>query len=336
VVQDFAQSLNHFETAAHAGHPDAAGNLGLMYLQGVGTEQDNATALEWLRIGAEGNSALALNALGHIYLHGMGAPKNLTKSVEYFQAAAKLDFVEAKFNLGSLYYDGVGVTKDHVKAKEYFLACGKEHPFAAYNLGVMAFSEGDPCAAASHWKVVSEIHSNLQIAHGDVKHDRLWPAFLEYLLAAEMGVELAVMNAAYIIETQLIPERLEWPEALRNNTDLLKVLKHIFRIAAAQRNPEAATRMGEFANADGDEASAESQFNLALQYDDMHPRAMYNLASLHQQQWMAGGDESSLHKAQALHYKAMGAPWPHSAPAYLASAVLQVQAVVASVYAWLV
>ena len=78
--------MRHYEAAANAGEPAAASSLGLMHLQGVGTEQDNATAIKWLEKGAESKHPIALNGLGYVHLHGFGRDINYTEAVKFFFA----------------------------------------------------------------------------------------------------------------------------------------------------------------------------------------------------------------------------------------------------------
>lgn len=49
---DSAKAFEYYSKAASAGEPTAFSHLGNMYAQGVGVDQDNATALEYFRRGA--------------------------------------------------------------------------------------------------------------------------------------------------------------------------------------------------------------------------------------------------------------------------------------------
>ena len=56
-----------------------------MHLQGVGTPQDNTTALKWLELGAAKKNPIALNGLGYAYLHGFGKDVNYTEAMKLFK-----------------------------------------------------------------------------------------------------------------------------------------------------------------------------------------------------------------------------------------------------------
>lgn len=75
--------------AAEAGDAPAMAHLGHMYMNGVGVEASNATALEWFRQAAERNHPSALFGLGYMHLSGFGVPKDAKKAFKYFTAAAE-------------------------------------------------------------------------------------------------------------------------------------------------------------------------------------------------------------------------------------------------------
>jgi SEL1 protein len=60
-----------------------------MYMNGVGVEASNATALEWFKQAAERNHPSALFGLGYLHLSGFGVPKDAKKAFKYFTAAAE-------------------------------------------------------------------------------------------------------------------------------------------------------------------------------------------------------------------------------------------------------
>ena len=94
-------------------------HLGNMYAQGVGTDQDNATALEYFRRGAARDHPPSQNGLGFMYMHGHGVARDFKKALEYFKTAAERGNAEAQFNLGAMYIGGMGVRKAYDKALHY-------------------------------------------------------------------------------------------------------------------------------------------------------------------------------------------------------------------------
>ena len=59
-----------------------------MYAQGMGVEQDNATALEFFRKGAAKGHAPSQNGLGYMYMQGYGVAQSHSKALQLFQKAA--------------------------------------------------------------------------------------------------------------------------------------------------------------------------------------------------------------------------------------------------------
>jgi hypothetical protein len=59
-----------WERAAHFGDGEAARNLGHLYRQGLGVEQDTAIAVAWYQVAADAGVASAQYNLGMVYLNG--------------------------------------------------------------------------------------------------------------------------------------------------------------------------------------------------------------------------------------------------------------------------
>lgn len=83
-------------------------NLGLLYF--------NAAKL---------NNKDSLNNLGDIYTNCQGIEQNYTKAIEYYVKSEKLNNMYAINNLKVLYANGKGVEQDYTKAIEYFERAGK-------------------------------------------------------------------------------------------------------------------------------------------------------------------------------------------------------------------
>ena len=58
------------------------GFVGSMYASGMGTDQDNATALQWLQKSADAGSATGQCGLGLLYMHGQGVPRDYEKAAQ--------------------------------------------------------------------------------------------------------------------------------------------------------------------------------------------------------------------------------------------------------------
>ena len=86
---------------------------------------------------ADGN-IYAMNDLGALYYDGRGCNQDFTKAVYYYDMAAKLGNRQAQENLGYCYYYGRNVTVDYEKAFHYFaLGAFDGHLISLYKIGDM-------------------------------------------------------------------------------------------------------------------------------------------------------------------------------------------------------
>jgi TPR repeat protein len=111
VDQDYAQSLSWFKKAAQGGNRQAAFNLGLMYKNGEGTKEDMTAARGWfIRASDAGDvrAALQLGTMAYV-------EKDYAKARDYFLKAAKGGLAEGEMNAGVLYIRGEGVSQDFVE-----------------------------------------------------------------------------------------------------------------------------------------------------------------------------------------------------------------------------
>ena len=77
---DFKLAQLELQPLAEQGNADAQFNLGLMYFNGTGVQQDDQTALKWFRLAADQGDAFAQFALGNMYFMGRGVAKNFVAS----------------------------------------------------------------------------------------------------------------------------------------------------------------------------------------------------------------------------------------------------------------
>lgn len=109
---DYATALQQFRPLAEQGNASAQNDLGWMYSQGNGVNQDFKEAMKWYRLAAEHGSARAQYNLGVMYHQGSGIPKNLQEAMKLYRMAATQGDAQAQYNLGFMYANGEGVPKD--------------------------------------------------------------------------------------------------------------------------------------------------------------------------------------------------------------------------------
>ena len=117
---DYPDSFNWTQKAAAQGNPEAQGDLGYMYHDGLGVTKDDAQAIAWLQKAVNQDNAEAENSLGTLYASGSGVPKDYAKAISLFQKAAKNEYSLAPGNLGDMYYFGRGISKDYYQAFNWY------------------------------------------------------------------------------------------------------------------------------------------------------------------------------------------------------------------------
>ena len=142
VQQDRAEAVRWYRLAAEQGFARAQTNLGVMYSDGRGVQQDRAEAVRWYRLAAEQGFARAQTNLGNMYSNGRGVQQDRAEAVRWYRLAAEQGFARAQTNLGVMYSDGRGVQQDRAEAVRWYrLAAEQGYAAAQTNLGVM-YSDG--------------------------------------------------------------------------------------------------------------------------------------------------------------------------------------------------
>jgi TPR repeat protein len=138
VQQNYAEAAKWYRLAAAQGNAGAQLNLGLMYDEGHGVHQDYSEAMKWYRLAAaQGNAGAQFN-LGVMYTFGQGVQQNYAEAAKWYLLAAAHGDAHAQFNLGLMYAQGRGVKQNYAEAvKWYRLAAAQGEAGAQANLGVM-------------------------------------------------------------------------------------------------------------------------------------------------------------------------------------------------------
>jgi localization factor PodJL len=119
-AQKTAAVAAHLSALADAGNPKAELLLGLQYLDGVGTNVNEAEAAKWLERAANTGEAIAAYRLGTLYERGHGVPADAGKAMHWYSLAAKLGNRKAMHNLAVAYAEGSGGPKDLTQAAQWF------------------------------------------------------------------------------------------------------------------------------------------------------------------------------------------------------------------------
>ena len=116
---DYQTALKLWKPLADQGDARAQYNLGLMYRNGNGI-QDDVEAAKWFRKAAENGDIKAQHNLGMMYTYGEGVEQDYAEAVKWYRKAADKGYAMAQFNLGLMYHDGEGVKQNRTVAKEWF------------------------------------------------------------------------------------------------------------------------------------------------------------------------------------------------------------------------
>lgn len=84
----YNRAYDDFYDRAVKGDPIAQNNLGHMYADGRGVEQDTKEALKWYLKAAEQGNTTAMVNLGMAYLYGRGVSESKRRACKYFEKAS--------------------------------------------------------------------------------------------------------------------------------------------------------------------------------------------------------------------------------------------------------
>ena len=136
--QEVEEVVKRYRKAAEQGDADVQYNLGMMYFEGRGIEEDDVEAAKWYRKAAEQGNAKAQNELGDMYEYGVGVEQDDAEAVKWYRKAAEQGDADAQYELGDMYSIGLGVEQDDAEAvKWYRKAAEQGNVEAQCNLGEM-------------------------------------------------------------------------------------------------------------------------------------------------------------------------------------------------------
>ncbi len=117
----YQEAANWYQKAAEAGESVAAYNLGTLYYNGQGFQQDYAQALHWFKEAANRNDPYAEFQLGMMYDLGHGVDASPDQERYWYLKAARQGLAAAQYNLAVMYHNAEGVSQDDVRAYAWLL-----------------------------------------------------------------------------------------------------------------------------------------------------------------------------------------------------------------------
>lgn len=285
VERDHAAALSYFRMAAAAGDAEAMAHLGSMCANGYGTEQSYKEAHEWWSRAARRNNPHALFGLGYLHLAGLGGVSaDADRAFHLFSKAAEQGHADAHFFLGVMHQRGLGVRRKSVqRAFTYFsLAAHAGHALSQYNAAMMHLAgKGTPrnCKpAVTQLKSLAEkgpAAAALQAGHEAYFRGRFGAALLAYLRAADLGVEVAQSNAAWMLERGYAVAPTPASSALSFS---------LYRQSAAQGNVASLLSLGDayFYGRGVEQDWVRSAAVYYEAYQERSAEAMFNLGFMHE------------------------------------------------------
>ena len=180
---DYDEARTIWSELAHDGDVDAQFNLGTLYENGFGVEEDAEQAARWYRAAAARRVDLARLALARLQRTGALEPEPDEDQIKLLETAARRGLAEAQYELGVAYDRGLGVTQNHATAAGWYQRAAEQGlTDAQYNLATL-FDEGLGTPR-------------------DFEQARDW-----YMRAADAGEARAMNNLGYIYEKGLTGRR---------------------------------------------------------------------------------------------------------------------------------
>lgn len=138
IEQDFEHAMQLYALSAQQGVTQAQFNLGLMYDRGEGVAQDYREAYYWYLQAAENGSADGQYAVGTMNFYGQGMRENFPEAMRWYQESARQGHRDSQYNLGVMHMSGLGTEPNPTVALTWFsMAADNGSVDAQYNAALM-------------------------------------------------------------------------------------------------------------------------------------------------------------------------------------------------------
>lgn len=143
VRQDYAEAAVWLRQAARQGHGDSANKMGVIFKNGLGTEQNLEKAVLWFTYGANAGDRFAQGNLAVCYLNGEWVRRDYEQAARWFEEAARRGHADSQYFLGLMYAKGVGVARDAGKAREWLALAARDDNTEAAELLESLYDDAD-------------------------------------------------------------------------------------------------------------------------------------------------------------------------------------------------
>ena len=118
---DFIVEL--YKEAIEEGNADAMNDLGALYSNGRGCEQDYKKAVAYYEMSAKLGHRCATENLGYCYYYGRSVPKDYEKAFLYFSLGAFEGRTISLYKIGDMYLNGYYVERNPIEAFRIYSRC---------------------------------------------------------------------------------------------------------------------------------------------------------------------------------------------------------------------
>ncbi len=101
---DMVAAFYYLDKAAKQNYCSAYGYIGMMLIDGIGTNQDYNQAFDYFTKGDKCNDFQSTFGLGLCYENGYGVKNNVEDAIRYYKKAADSNYAPAQFNLSMLLF----------------------------------------------------------------------------------------------------------------------------------------------------------------------------------------------------------------------------------------
>ncbi|MCC8153803.1 MAG: hypothetical protein LIP01_06040, partial [Tannerellaceae bacterium] len=139
---DYVKALEYYEKAAELGYLPGYERCGLYYLNGYAGEADMEKCLSYYEKGSSHGSPYCKVELGLLYLNGNGVEENEETAFTLFQEAAETEYIAGYYFLGRCYKYKWGTEENPDKAFELFEKAAKEEHIQAMAELALCYEHG--------------------------------------------------------------------------------------------------------------------------------------------------------------------------------------------------
>jgi TPR repeat protein len=186
---DVPLAVKWYKKAAEQGYPDAANQIGNIYLTGMGgMKPDASEGMKFYIRGAEIGSDDAMNNLGDVYFYGWGIKPNTEHAMKWYSKATELGNVLAEGKLGYLYRKSKDIPEAIQKAfSHYQHAALAGDASAATNLGI--------CYYKGEGTAINDLQAFRWLVRGNWEKCESAPYYLGSLYFEGRGVDRNLKKA---------------------------------------------------------------------------------------------------------------------------------------------